>query len=195
MPAIGLVAILALAHRADAAEAGRGAILPWFTYEAEQANTNGTVLGPDYIGHTPAREASGRRCVRLAATGEFLEFTAKANAQGLVVRYCIPDSPDGRGADATLSLYINGKPRMKLPMTSRYSYLYGAYPFNNQPSSGSPRHFWDELRLMPGAIRRGDVIRIQKDADDAATQYLIDFVDLEAGARAVGAAGEFAFRY
>ena len=125
------------------------------------------------------REASGRRCVSLAATGEFLEFTAKADAQGVVVRYCIPDSPDGRGIDATLSFYINGKLRNKLPMTSRYTYLYGAYPFNNQPASGSPRHFWDELRLMPGEIHRGDVIRIQKDADDAATQYLIDFVDLE----------------
>lgn len=176
---LGLLAVLALVYRAGAAEPGRGAILPWVTYEAEQVTTSGKVLGPDYTGHTPAREASGRRCVRLAATGEFVEFTAKADAQGLVVRYCIPDSPDGRGTDATLSLYINGKLRNKLPMTSRYSYLYGAYPFSNQPSSGSPRHFWDELRLMPGAIHRGDVIRLQKDADDAATQYLIDFVDLE----------------
>jgi hypothetical protein len=32
---------------------------------------------------------------------------------------------------------------------------------------------------MPGAIRSGDVIRLQKDADDSAAQYLIDFVDLE----------------
>jgi hypothetical protein len=179
-PLFGLMAILALIHRADAAAAGQGAILPWVTYEAELAKTSGTVLGPDYTGQTPTREASGRRCVRLDATGEFLEFTAKADAQGVVVRYCIPDSPDGRGADATLSLYINGKPSKKLPMTSRYSYLYGAYPFNNNPSSGSPRHFWDELRLMPRSIiHRGDVIRLQKDADDAAAQYLIDFVDLE----------------
>ncbi len=175
-----LLAIIALIQRADVAMAGRGATLPWITYEAEKAETNGTVLGPDYTGHTPAREASGRQCVRLGATGEFLEFTATADAQGLVVRYCIPDSPDGHGAGASLSLYINGKPRTKLPMTSRYTYLYGAYPFSNEPSAGSPRHFWDELRLMPGEIHRGDVIRIQKDADDAATQYLIDFVDLEA---------------
>jgi Pectate lyase superfamily protein len=168
-----------LMQRAEAADSTRGASLPWVTYEAELANTSGTVLGPDYTGHTPAREASGRRCVRLGATGEFLEFTAKAAAEGIVVRYCIPDSSDGRGADATLSLYVNGKPRNKLPMTSRYSYLYGAYPFSNNPSSGSARHFWDELRLMPGDIHRGDVIRLQKDADDTATQYLIDFVDLE----------------
>jgi hypothetical protein len=177
LPAV--LALLALIQRADGAMAMRGAHVPWVTYEAVQATTTGTVLGPDYIGHTPAREASGRRCVRLASSGEFLEFSAKADAQGMVVRYCIPDSSDGRGADATLSLYINDKLRIKLPMTSRYSYLYGAYPFSNKPSAGSPRHFWDELRLMPGEIHRGDVIRLQKDADDAATQYLIDFVELE----------------
>src|SRR5271154_5593146 len=100
---IGLVAVWALGHRA-AAEPVRGATIPWTTYEAEQASTNGTVLGPDYTGRTPAREASGRRCVRLGTTGQYLEFSAKTDAQGLVVRYCTPDSPDGHGTDATLSL-------------------------------------------------------------------------------------------
>jgi Pectate lyase superfamily protein len=176
---IGLVAVWALGHRATAAEPERGASIPWTTYEAEQASTNGTVLGPDYAGHTPAREASGRRCVRLDTIGQYLEFSAKADAQGLVIRYCIPDSPDGLGTDATLSLYINGKLQKKLQMTSRYSYLYGNYPFTNNPSSGTPRHFWDELRLMPGVISSGDKIRLQKDAGDTASEYLIDFVDLE----------------
>jgi hypothetical protein len=164
---------------AGAAEQQIGANVPWVTYEAEQGKTTGSILGPDFAGHTPAREASGRECVKLAATGQFIEFTAKGDGQGLVVRYCIPDSADGRGIDATLGLYINGQSRAKLPMTSHYAYLYGDYPFNNQPSSGSPRHFWDEVRLMPGAIHAGDVIRLQKDADDSASEYLIDFVDLE----------------
>jgi hypothetical protein len=176
---LGLLALIALVHPADASEAQRGATVPWVTYEAEQATTSGRILGPDYTGRTPAREASGRRCVSLAVTGEFLEFAAKADAQGLIVRYSIPNTPDGNGADATLSLYINSRFRAKLAMTSRYSYLYGDYPFNNQPSSGTPRHFWDEVRLMPGTIHAGDVIRLEKDADDAAAQYLIDFVDLE----------------
>jgi hypothetical protein len=178
---MGIAAILALAPQSRAAEIGApvGAQVPWVTYEAEQARTSGSILGPDYTGHTPAREASGRQCVRLDATGQFVEFTAKADAQGLVIRYSIPDSPDGRGMDATLSLYINGKPQSKLPLTSRYAYLYGDYPFNNQPSSGTPRHFWDEVRLMPGTIHQADVIRLQKDADDTASQYLIDFIELE----------------
>jgi hypothetical protein len=176
---LGLAAVFLIAHLACAAMPQRGATVPWVSYEAEDTITSGTILGPDYIGHTPAREASGRRCVRLHSTGEYLQFTARTDAQGMVVRYCIPDSPDGQGIDATLSLYINGAPRGTLPMTSRYSYLYGNYPFNNQPSSGTPRRFWDEVRVLPEAIHRGDLIRLQKDAGDTASQYLIDLVDLE----------------
>lgn len=162
-----------------AAAANPGATLPWTTYEAEDAATNATILGPDFTGHTPAREASGRKCVRLSATGNYVQITAKDDAEGLVVRYCIPDSPDGMGISATLSLYINGRLRKKLPMSSRLCYLYGAYPYTNHPADGTPRHFWDELRLMPGEIHVGDRIRLQKDSDDSASEYLIDFIDLE----------------
>ncbi|MBC8105623.1 MAG: right-handed parallel beta-helix repeat-containing protein [Anaerolineae bacterium] len=177
----GFAALTALVPSpVSASGSERGATVPWMTYEAEDANTSGTKIGPDYTGNTAAREASGRRCVRLTDTAQYLEIKAKSDSQGLVVRYSIPDSADGRGADATLSLYINGKLQQKLPMTSKYSYLYGAYPFKNEPAAGTPRNFWDELRLMPGAIRAGDAIRLQKDADDAATEYLIDFIDLEA---------------
>jgi hypothetical protein len=179
-PLLGFAAVLLLLASAVGAQPQQiGAVVPWTTYEAEQLKTTGLVIGPDYAGHTAAREASGRRCVRLGATGQFLELTAKADAQGLVVRYSIPNTPDGRGADATLSLYINGQLQQKLPLTSRYCYLYGPYPFSNDPASGTPRHFWDELRIMPGTIHAGDVIRFQKDADDAAAEYLIDLVDLE----------------
>src|SRR5882724_9361450 len=93
----GFVALSATIHPAlaGADSRQRGAAVPWTTYEAEQASANGTVLGPDYTGRTPAREASGRRCVRLGKTGEYLEFPAKADAQGIVVRFSIPDSADG----------------------------------------------------------------------------------------------------
>src|SRR5690242_5845378 len=96
---LGVAAIAALfCAVAMAADDSRpGAAVPWITYEAEQATTNGTLLGPDWTGHTPGREASGRRCVRLGATGDFIEFIAKADAQGLVLRYSIPDTSDGRG--------------------------------------------------------------------------------------------------
>jgi hypothetical protein len=174
---LGLAAMLTLLGGCAAVQTNRpGAVLPWATYEAEAGKTNGLVLGPDYIGQSPAREASGRQCVRLSQIGDFIEFNAKADANGIVVRYSLPPGSH----PANLSLYVNGTFRSRLPMTSKYCYVYGKYPFNNNPASGSPRHFWDEVRQMPGQIHAGDTIRLQKDPGDLATQYLIDFIDLEA---------------
>ncbi len=175
---IGIAAVVALQHVADAGER-LGASVPWVSYEAESSRTNGIVLGPDYSGQTPAREASGRKCVKLSSTGQYVEFTANGDANGVVVRYCIPDSSDGRGIDTTLGLYVNGKLATKLKLSSKLCYLYGEYPFSNDSQKLSPRHFWEEVHSMPGEIHAGDVVRLQKDADDTASEYLIDLVDLE----------------
>src|SRR6195952_5540153 len=81
-----------------------GADLPWTTYEAESMKTTGVVLGPKYAPHELETEASGQKCVRLTTAGAFVEFTAQANANALVVRFNLPDSADGNGTTASLSL-------------------------------------------------------------------------------------------
>jgi hypothetical protein len=157
-----------------------GATVPWTTYEAENMTINGgTILGPQYAPNVVASESSGRQCVRLNATGQYMQFAARAPANALVVRYSIPDTADGAGADYTLSLYRNGSFIQKLAMTSKYSWLYGAYPFTNNPAAGSPRNFYDEVRVLGLTINAGDVVRLEKDADDSASYYVIDLVDLE----------------
>src|SRR6476469_2236877 len=77
-----------------------------------------------------------------------------------------------------MSLYKNGTLIAKLPVTSKYSWLYGGYPFSNVPGS-APRNFFDEVRTNNLSITNGDVIRLQKDASDMASFYDIDLVDLE----------------
>jgi len=59
--------------------------------------------------------------------------------------------------------------------------LYGKYPFSNDPDSGKPRHFYDEVRVKDLPIQKGDMIRIQRDdgRDDRAGYSIIDLVDLE----------------
>ncbi len=156
-----------------------GASVAWTTYEAESMTTTGTVLGPQYGPNLVASEASGRKCVRLDATGQYVEFTNQAAANALVMRYSMPDSADGAGTDSTISLYKNGAFVTKLPVTSRYSWLYGAYPFSNTPGNGSPRNLYDEVRTNGLFISAGDIMRLQKDADDTAAYYIIDLVDLE----------------
>lgn len=174
-----LAVILSLATSLHSAQAFRGADMPWTTYEAEDMATTGARLGPKYEPGLVETESSGQKCVKLAAIGQYVEFTAKEAANAMVVRYSLPDSPGGGGIDSTISLYQNGKLVQKLPVTSRYSWLYGRYPFTNNPQAGKPRNFYDEVRLKDLSIAKGDVLRLQKDAGDTASYYILDLVDLE----------------
>ena len=160
------------------AHAKIGADLPWTTYEAEDMKTSGTVLGPLYGPFLVEMEASGQKCVKLTAIGDYVEFTAQSPANAMVVRYSLPDSLDGDGINSTISVFRNGKLVKELPITSHYSWLYGRYPFTNQPKDGKPRDFYNEVRLKDIAIAKGDVIRLEKQ-DPAAPYCILDLVDLE----------------
>lgn len=158
----------------------RGAMVPWIEYEAEDGQTNGEILGPDRTFGTIAAESSGRRSVQLDAAGEYVQFTASQAANSIVVRYVIPDAPDGGGITATLSLYIDGRFRQKLTLTSRYAWSYGGEEYTyNKPAMGGAHHFFDEARALVGDIPAGATVRLQKDADDTAEYYVVDLVDLE----------------
>ena len=141
--------------------------------------SGGTILGPQYGPNIAASEASGRQCVQLNATGQYAQFTAQSVANAIVVRYSVPDTADGAGTNYTISLYTNGVFAVKLPLTSKYSWLYGNYPFTNNLAAGSPRNFFDEVHTNGLVINPGDTVRLQVDATDIATNYLIDLVDLE----------------
>src|SRR5579883_2304046 len=119
-------AVVAWMTSAMALQASPGAAVPWTTYEAEDMLVSGgTVMGPTYDPLRVPTEASGRRCVELNGAGQYIHFTNQSAATARVVRYCVPDTGNGVGADYTLSLYTNGVFAAKLPMTSRYSWLYG----------------------------------------------------------------------
>jgi hypothetical protein len=173
---LGIILLAVVSLRA--APAFRGAMIPWTTYEAEDMATTGEKLGPKYETGLVESESSGQKCVRLA-NGQFVEFTAKKSANALVLRYNLPDSPDGGGIDSTVSLYQNNKLIKTIPITSRYSWLYGNYPFSNDPKAGSPRNFFDEARLKDLSISKGDVLRLQKNTDNTAPYCILDLVDLE----------------
>lgn len=158
----------------------RGASVPWVEYEAEAGTTNGQILEPDRTFGTFAAESSSRSAVQLNSTGEFVKFTTTQAANSIVIRYIIPDSEDGTGLDATLSLYINGVFRQKLNLTSRFAWSYGGEELTmNVPAAGGAHHFYDESRALVGDIPAGSVVSLVKDADDTAEYYVIDLLDLE----------------
>ncbi|MBB5961407.1 glycosyl hydrolase family 28-related protein [Planomonospora venezuelensis] len=187
--------------------AGRGADVGFAEQEAENAATDGTVIGPDRTAYTLPAEASGRRAVRLTP-GQHVEFTLPEAANAITVRYSIPDAPGGGGITAPLDVTVNGRARKTMTLTSQYAWLYNQYPFTNDPGADllhpdwwitecscvpgattpapeiakpfRPMHFYDEQRLLLGRTHRaGDRVRLTVPAGSNAEWTVIDLLDSE----------------
>ncbi|WP_393086581.1 glycosyl hydrolase family 28-related protein [Streptomyces sp. LN704] len=187
--------------------AGRGAAVDFAEQEAENASTDGTVIGPDRTAYTLPSEASGRTAVRLKP-GQYVEFTLPHAANALTVRYSIPDAPEGGGTTAPLDVSVDGRHRATMTLTSQYSWLYNQYPFTNDPQADllhpdwwitecgcvpaattptptidkpfRPSHFYDEQRLLLGKrYGAGDTVRLTAPRGSAAAWTVIDVLDTQ----------------
>ncbi|MER7760173.1 glycosyl hydrolase family 28-related protein [Streptomyces sp. NPDC097619] len=187
--------------------AGRGAAVAFDEQEAENARTDGTVIGPDRTAHTLPSEASGRKAVKLLP-GQYVEFTLPRAANALTVRYSIPDAATGGGITAPLTVSAAGRPLRTMTLTSAYSWLYNQYPFTNDPQADllhpdwwlaecacvpsattpaptitkpfRPTHFYDEQRLLLGqTFRAGQTVRLTVPTGSPAAWTVIDLLDTE----------------
>ncbi|XVU26712.1 CARDB domain-containing protein [Actinoplanes sp. CA-054009] len=166
---------------------GRGAAVPYVSYEAESGTYTGTLVEADAkrtFGHTNfGTESSGRKSVRLTATGQYVQFTSANQANSIVVRNSIPDAPGGGGQSATISLYANDQFVQKLTLSSRNSWLYGTSDdtesLSNTPSADARRLFDESHALLSTSYPAGTRFKLQRDSGDTASFYVIDLVDLE----------------
>ena len=185
----------------------RGANAHFVEQEAENAVTNGTIIGPARTAYTLPAEASGRAAVKLLP-GQYVEFTLPKAANAITVRYSIPDSPTGGGITAPLDVSVKGRSLVTMTLTSQYSWLYNQYPFSNDPNADllfpdqyitecacvpsattpppiitkpfRPNHFYDEQRLPLGhTYHTGDKIRLTAPASSNAAWTVIDLLDSE----------------
>ncbi|TDD62568.1 mycodextranase [Kribbella antibiotica] len=176
--------------------AGRGATVPFVEQEAENAFFTGEQIGPGREAYTLPAEASGRTAVRLQPQ-QYVEFTLTHAANALTLRYSIPDAPTGGGIRAPLDLTVNGKHKRILTLTSEYAWLYGMYPFSNDPAVDPipgwwkpetdpvakpfrPNHFYDEQRvLLDRTYKAGDRVRFAVPKQTNAAWTVIDVADFE----------------
>ncbi|MEV7626084.1 glycosyl hydrolase family 28-related protein [Actinoplanes sp. NPDC089786] len=163
-----------LAVAGSTALAARGATLPYTTYEAEAGRTNGSVLAAGRAYTTEQAEASGRRAVRLTGAGQYVEVTLTRPANAITVRAGLPDN-----SSAPLAVHIGGTKVADLPLTSKYSWMYGPYPFDGAPGGERPHRYFDDVRtLLPQTYPAGTVLRLVKET--TATAYVtVDLVDAE----------------
>ena len=166
---------------------GRGAAVPYTSYEAESGTYQGTLLTADPLrtfGHTNfATESSGRQSVRLDSQGQYVQITSTTSTNSIVVRNSIPDAPGGGGITATISLYANDTFVQKLTLSSRNSWLYGTTDdtegLSNTPQANARRLFDESHALLSQSYPAGTRFKLQRDSGDSAQFYIIDLIDLE----------------
>lgn len=143
--------------------AGRGATVPFKTFEAEDNEFGGAAS--KNLDDIITEVSSEKAYVYIHGAGGFVQFTCDEPANRVTLRYSIPKNLNG-----TISLYLNGNHNMDIPLT-------WAQCYDSQSTTTRLRRY-DE-KSVELELKRGDIRRFQKDADDTCNWYGIDLIDLE----------------
>lgn len=155
--------------------------LPYLRYEAEAATLGGGASlqqSPQFIQSDIASEASDQKYVTLGSNGASVEWVLNQPAQGVNLRFTLPDNTSGTGQSGPLSVYVNDVLVKTVTLSSYWAYQY----FNGEDPQQTPgtKTFmrFDEIHFrLDNVAQAGNKIRLQK--DNSSLTYGIDFVELE----------------
>ena len=160
---------------------------PYLRYEAESGSceTNGTILTPTFVQTELQSEASNQSATQLIAKDSYIQWTNEKPADGLTVRFSLPDAADGTGTQGNIDLYVNDTFIQTITLDSYWAWQYflknmsNSYPDNTSADNKFPRMRFDEIHVkLDSKIPAGATFRLVK-ADENDTPYTIDFVELE----------------
>ena len=189
---LGLLALFAqitLQGMAQGDGLPRGAFqMPYARYESDDANQAQAQARTNYefIPDVPAAEASKQHYLALTADGDYVEWTVNEFANGVTVRFTIPDAADGLGNQAALNVYVNGSLDQTLTLTSYWSYHY-LNKFRGAAGANGPNQGFSEVRMyfddinfkLNSPLGPGSTIRLEK-TGGSPFAYGIDFIETEA---------------
>ena len=137
------------------------------------------------FGHTNfATESSGRQSVRLTTTGHYVEFTSASAANSIVVRNSIPDAPRAaapRRRSASTSTTTSAAklhPVLQAQLAVRKDRRPRG-PDQHARGTDARRLFDESHALLSQSYPHGTKFRLQRDAGDTASFYIVDLIDLE----------------
>lgn len=160
---------------------------PYLRYEAEpgKCETNGIFLEPGYDQREIQSEASNQSAVQLIANKSYVQWTNEKAADGLTIRFSLPDNSEGIGTTGNFTLFIDGDSVQSITLNSYWAWQYflksgTKYP-DNIPDANTkfPRMRFDEVHLkLNSIIPPNATFRLAK-ADDNPAAFTIDFIELE----------------
>ena len=156
---------------------------PYIRYEADQGSlTNASIAMMSFDQKDLQSEASEQVCVDLSQKDAAVEWKLKKEADGLVLRFSVPDEKSG-----AVDVYADGKLVGTLNLTSNWSWEFlttNGNPNNVAVKNENPKMRFDEVRLkLPSKIAAGGKLKLVN--KNGAVH--IDFVELEAVPAAVAA--------
>ncbi|MBO8130716.1 MAG: right-handed parallel beta-helix repeat-containing protein [Candidatus Marinimicrobia bacterium] len=159
-----------------------GASFPYRRYEAEFGNWGaGSILHESkmFIQDSTASEASNQSYIGLPLAGDYVEWTINDSADGINIRFMLPDSPEGNGVNGLLGVYVNGEKIFDINLTSYWSWQYFPSSDPTNTPSERPRMRFDEVHFkLDSPLKPGDILRFTKEGRDN-YEYGIDFIEIE----------------
>jgi hypothetical protein len=146
---------------------------PYTRYEADQAvlSKGATATSKSYSQAEVQSEASDQVCVNMDSTEATIAFEFLSPANGMVIRYCVPDSQI-----AVIGIY-NGDVRIdSIVLTAHWSWEYlwnNGDPNNAGVVNKNPKMRFDEVRyLLPEKLGQLKIVKEQGN-------LWIDFIEME----------------
>ncbi len=159
---------------------------PYKRYEAEpgKCTSNGLFLSPTYVQTELQSEASNTIAVQLIEKDTYVQWKNDETADGMVIRFSIPDGKNGEGTKGTIALYVNGKFIQDIHLDSYWAWQHAlmtgqTYPDNTPSENKFARMRFDDVRVkLTNKIPKGAMFKLVK-TDSNKIPYTIDFVELE----------------
>ncbi|MFH6990964.1 Ig-like domain-containing protein [Flavobacterium sp. FlaQc-48] len=149
---------------------------PYKRYEANsgQLSNGSTTTSKSYNQADLQSEASDQQCVNMSAANAAVQWTLSEAADGLVIRYSVPD-----GQTATLGVYNGSTKITTLTLTSTWSWEYlwsNGNPNNGGITNQNPRMRFDEVRYkLPAKIAASGTLRLVRETGN----IHLDFAEME----------------
>lgn len=145
---------------------------PYKRYETEQGSlVNAAALPKSYKQSDLQCEASDQVCVNFSNPDASVEWTLAEPADGMVIRYSVPD-----GESAVVGVYNGNTKITSLPLTSKWSWEYlwsNGDPNNVGITNKNPRMRFDEVRYkLPEKLSK---LRLVRESGN----LWLDFVEME----------------
>ncbi|MFN3404260.1 MAG: right-handed parallel beta-helix repeat-containing protein [Cytophagaceae bacterium] len=175
-PGLIILSVLLLATNLFAQKQQRGYYdAPYIRYEADQgALTNATIAMMSFNQKDLQSEASEQVCVNMSAKDATVEWKIKKEADGLVLRFSVPDKSSG-----ALDVYVDKQQVGTLELTSHWSWEYlttNGNPNNVAVRNSNPKMRFDEVRMkLPSKVPAGGKLKLVRKSGD----IHVDFIELE----------------